>query len=107
MIKLRAENAAIRYGYLLTLYVDEFLYAYMREFRGNVVIVVINNGHEPMPVPVSINIASNSNVPPRIKQLLPDGCVLSSCFDELSDAMVSSGRLEVQLPGKSAGIYVL
>jgi glycosidase len=107
MIKLRAENAAIRYGYLLTLYVDEFLYAYMREFRGNVVIVVINNGHEPMPVPVLINIAGNSNVPPRIKQLLVDGCVLRSYFDELPDCFVSSGRLEVQLPGKSAGIYVL
>jgi hypothetical protein len=107
MIKLRAENDAIRFGYLLTLYVDDFLYAYMREFRGNVVIVMINNGCESMPVPASIDIAGNSNIPPRIKQLLADGYVLRSYFDELSDITVSSGRLEVQLPGKSAGIYVL
>jgi glycosidase len=107
MIKLRAENDAIRFGYLLTLYVDDFLYAYMREFRGNVVIVMINNGCESMPVPASIDIAGNSNIPPRIKQLLADGYVLRSYFDELSDITVSSGRLEVQLLGKSAGIYVL
>jgi glycosidase len=107
MIKLRADNPAIRYGYLLTLYADEFLYAYMREFRGNVVIVVINNGREPMPVPASINIAGNSNIPPRIKQLLADGCVIRSSFDELPDITANSGRLEVQLPGKTAGIYVL
>ncbi len=107
MIKLRAENPAIRCGYLLTLYVDEFLYAYLREFRGNVVIVVINNGREPMPVPASIDITGNGNIPPRIKSLLADSRVLKSQIDNLPDVTVSSGRLEVQLPGKSAGIYVL
>lgn len=107
MITLRAENPAIRYGYLLTLYVDEFLYAYLREFRGNVVMVVINNGREPMSCPVPIHIAANNNIPPRIKHLLADGRVLTSQFDELGDVSISSGKIEVQLPGKTAGIYVL
>jgi hypothetical protein len=87
--------------------VDEFLYAYLREFRGNVVMVVINNGREPMSFPVPIDIAANDNIPPRIKHLLADGRVLTSQFDELGDVSISSGKIEVQLPGKTAGIYVL
>jgi glycosidase len=107
LAKLRAENPAIRYGYLLTMYVDHFLYAYLREFRGNVVLVVINNGHDPMPFPVSIEIAANSNIPPRIKGLLAEGQALTSYFSELADVEVRSGRVQVQLPGKTAGIYLL
>jgi alpha-amylase len=107
LIKLRRENPAIRYGYLLTLYVDDFLYAYLREFRGNVVIAVINNGRKPMPFPASIEIAANDNVPPRIKHLLADGTVLRSQLDDAGDVTINSGKLEVQLPGKAAGIYTL
>ncbi|MHC4623355.1 MAG: alpha-amylase family glycosyl hydrolase [Planctomycetota bacterium] len=105
LIKLRAKHPAIRYGYLLTLYADEFLYAYLREFRGDVVLVVINNGRGPMPFPVSIDIAGNSNIPVRIKQLLVDGTVLVSECAELPDVTVCSGNLRVQLPSKAAGIY--
>jgi alpha-amylase len=53
MIGVRAQNPAIRYGYLFTLYVDQFFYAYLREFQGNVVLVAINNGREPMPGPAT------------------------------------------------------
>ena len=107
MIKLRSENKAIRYGYIFTLYVDQFLYSYLREFRGNVVLVVINNGYDPMPHPISIEIAINCNIPPRIKQILADGQVLISQFNELPDVTIHSGDIEVQLPGKTTGIYIL
>jgi alpha-amylase len=107
MIKLRSENKAIRYGYIFTLYVDQFLYSYLREFRGNVVLVVINNGYDPMPHPVSIEIAINCNIPSRIKQILADGQVLISQFNELPDVTIHSGGIEVQLPGKTTGIYIL
>ena len=107
MIKIRSENKAIRYGYLFTLYADHFLYAYLREFRGNVVLVVMNNGNEPMPYPAYIKIAENTNIPPRVKQILVDGQLLRSQFNEFSDLTVRSGQVEVALPGKTAGIYIL
>jgi len=71
-----------------------------------VALVVINNGHETMPFP-SIEIAANSNIPPRIIQILADGQVLTSQSNELPDITIHSGRVEVQLPGKAAGIYIL
>jgi glycosidase len=107
IIKIRNNNPAIRYGYLFTVYVDQFLYAYLREYRGNVILVVINNGYEPMPSPVSIGISGNSNIPIRIKQLLNNGKKLISQFSHLNDLTVHTGGVEVQLPGKTAGIYKL
>lgn len=107
MIKIRNTNPAIRYGYLFTLYVDQFLYSYLREFRGNVVLVFVNNGYDPMPFPITIEIDANSNIPVRIKQLLANGKQLISQFDSLSDITVQSGQIKVQLPGKMSGIYIL
>jgi alpha-amylase len=107
MIRLRRDNPALRCGYLFTLYADHFIYAYLREFRGNVVLVAINNGREPMSVPLLIEIAANSNIPPRIKELLADGRVLGSQVPEVADVTLNEGRVAVQLPRKTAGIYVL
>jgi hypothetical protein len=107
MVGLRKQNPAIRHGYLFTLYVDRFLYAYLREFRGNVVVVAINNGRDPMPAPAPVHIALNGNIPPRVKNLLVDGTALTSQFDGLPDIVVAMGALPIQLPGKTAGIYVL
>jgi alpha-amylase len=107
MIGLRARNPAVRHGYLLTLYSDRFFYAFMREFRGNVVVVAINNGRDPMPGPASIDLAGNANIPPRIRKLLPDTTTLASQFDGLPDIAVAAGKLHVQLPGKTGGVYVL
>jgi hypothetical protein len=86
--------------------VDHFLYAYLREFRGDVVIVALNNGLEPMPVPLEIHVGANSNVPPRVKQLL-EGRTLASQTAGLPDLVVGNGRVAVQLPGKTAGVYAL
>ncbi|OHB33948.1 MAG: hypothetical protein A2X84_04630 [Desulfuromonadaceae bacterium GWC2_58_13] len=107
MIRLRRANPAICYGYLFTLFVDHFIYAYLREFRGNLVLVVINNGCEAMPAPVRIEIARNGNIPPRIKALLADGQVLQSRIKAVPDTLVSDGGIDVRLPRKSAGIFTL
>jgi len=106
LIRLRSQHAAVRYGYLFTLYVDYYLYAYLREFRGDMVLVAINNGLAPMPVPATVDIAANANIPPRIKELLPDGTVFVSQFSELGDLTIEEGQLQIQLPRKTAGIYV-
>jgi alpha-amylase len=106
LLALRRRHEALRHGSLLTLYVDHFLYAYLREFRGDVVIVALNNGLEPMPVPLEIHVGANSNVPPRVKQLL-EGRTLASQTAGLPDLVVGNGRVAVQLPGKTAGVYAL
>lgn len=54
LIRLRKAHPAICYGYLFTLYVDSFIYAYLREFRGDLVLVALNNGREAMPAPLRI-----------------------------------------------------
>ena len=107
MIRVRADNPATRYGYLFTLYVDQFFYAYLREFRGNVVVVGLNNGRDPMPSPLSVNIAANNNIPKRVKDLLPHGRVLTSQLAGMADLTMHDGKFDIQLPGKTAGIYVL
>jgi alpha-amylase len=107
MIRLRSQNPAIRYGYLFTLYVDQFFYAYLREFQGNLVLVAINNGRDPMPAPATVEIGANSNIPPRITRRLLGSQPLASKIPGLGDVTVTGGRVQVQLPGKTAGVWTL
>ncbi len=106
LIGLRTSNPALRYGTLYTLYVDRFLYVFLREYRGRLVLVAINNGQLAMPSPLKVEIGGNSNLPPRVKRLLAEG-QLSDLFMEAGDLQLSAGQAELQLPGKTAGIYSL
>jgi len=105
LARFRRANPAIRCGYLLTLYVDAFVYVYLREFRGNVVLVAINNGRDDMPWPLPVTLAGNGNIPKRIKQNLADGTALTCAFGGGADLTVTGGDVSIQLPGKSAGVY--
>jgi hypothetical protein len=104
-ISIRKSNSAIAFGYLITLYVDTFIYAYMRAFRNNVVIVVINNGREAMSNPLTIHINANANIPTRIKHMLTDGTILESQYSSMKDMKIISGDFQLQLPRKIAGVY--
>ncbi|MBN1700031.1 MAG: hypothetical protein JW881_21150 [Spirochaetales bacterium] len=102
LIVLRKDNRALQYGYLFTLYSDYFLYAYLREYRGNLIIVVINNGREAMPYPVTVRIAENSNIPSRIKSIVEG----KNLKDHISGNTyrINDGCLNVKLERKSAVI---
>jgi alpha-amylase len=104
MIRLRGNHPAIRFGYLLTLYVDHFLYAFLREFRGDVVLVVVNNGLEPMPNPVTLEIEKNKNIPPRIVESL-EGTTLVSRTPGVGGLSIAAGQAQVQVPGKTAAVF--
>lgn len=108
LIRIRRENEALHFGYLFTLYSDYFLYAFLREFRGNTVIVVMNNGLEPMGQPVAISIDSNANVPIRIKQNLLSRKTLVNLLNP-NDKLEypPDGNLAVRLEGKEAKLYRL
>jgi alpha-amylase len=107
MIRLRSQNPAIRYGYLFTLYVDQYFYAYLREFQGNLVLVAINNGRDPMPAPATVEIGANSNIPPRITHRLMGSQRLASQIPGIGDVTATGGRAQVQLAGKTAGVWTL
>lgn len=107
LIRLRSQNPAIRYGYLFTLYVDQFFYAYLREFQGNLVLVAINNGRDPMPAPATIEIGANANIPPRISRRLMGSQPLASQIPGIGDVTAVGGRVQVQLSGKTAGVWTL
>ena len=104
LIEIRGQNEAVRYGYLFTLFSDYFVYSYMREFKGNTIIVVINNGFENMPSPVTIRFGENANIPQRIKDNLK-GKTLINLLDSADKIAVEDGRLKVHVPGKEAKIF--
>ena len=93
--------------YLFTLYVDQFLNAYLREFQGNLVLVAINNGQDPSASPAKIEIGGNSNIPPCIKMRLMGNQILESQIPGLSDVTITAGQVLVQLPGKTAAVWTL
>ncbi|MGB5985390.1 MAG: alpha-amylase family glycosyl hydrolase [Desulfobacterales bacterium] len=105
LIRLRAQHLALTHGYLFTLYVDSLVYVYLREFRGDLALVAINNGYEEMPLPLPVPIAVNANLPPRIKALFSGGTVLTRALEDPADLVAAEGRIWVQLPGKSAAIF--
>ncbi|MBF0329269.1 MAG: hypothetical protein HQL10_08920 [Nitrospirae bacterium] len=107
LIEIRRANECLSYGSLITLYVDSFIYAYLREFRGNVVITVINNGHQPMKVPLTIAIDTHSEIAPRIKGLMKDKTLINLFDTSDSRIQITGGAFSIKLEGKTAGIYRL
>lgn len=108
LIKIRRENDALANGYLLTLFSDHFIYAFMREFQGNTIITVINNGLEDMPYPLKIPIEQNTNIPGRIKGNMRTRKELVNLLDPQDRTQLSDdGHINVILRGKTAGIYRL
>jgi alpha-amylase len=104
LIEIRRRNEALRYGYLFTLFADYFVYCYMREFKGNTIIVAINNGFEKMPSPVTVEISKNANIPQRIKNNLTDKTFIN-LFNSSDMVPVENGSLKIHVPGKEAKIY--
>ncbi|HOW51695.1 MAG TPA: alpha-amylase family glycosyl hydrolase [bacterium] len=105
LIAIRKENEALTCGSLITLYVDRFVYAVLREFDQNVVVSVFNNGADPMPETLQIPVILNPRIAPRIKGMLEKGR-LTDLLGGLS-ARLTDGCLPVRLDGRSAAIFRL
>jgi alpha-amylase len=106
LIAIRKTNDSLMFGYQFTLYVNHFIFVYMREYRGNVIIVAINNGRERMHVPLTIKIDKNSNIPSRIKENC-NGKSLTNLLDGTDSIQFNNGNIDVQLDGKEVKIYKL
>jgi glycosidase len=104
MIDLRKANPALAYGSLLTLYADQYIYAFLREFRGNNVVVVLNNGHEPMPHSLPIHIFNNTHLPNRVRRYFADAELRNLLDPSQKPILVKEGKFSVKLPGKHATV---
>ncbi|MHB8919280.1 MAG: hypothetical protein ACYC4H_14735, partial [Desulfocucumaceae bacterium] len=90
-----------------TLYSDYFVYVFMREFRGNTIIVAMNNGTQSMTNPLKIDIGSNNNIPARIKKNLASGQKLVNLLDKTDAIEYRDGAIRPVLRTKDARIYKL
>ena len=82
-------------GALLNLYVSAQQYAYARTLRGSTVVVVINNDKKP--AGIEFEIAPDA---------LANGAVLSDLMGVAKEVQVRDGKVKVDLPARSAAIFV-
>jgi hypothetical protein len=99
----------LKYGVVITLWVDDFVYAFLRYFRDEVVIVVFNNGYQPMPSPLQIPIGKSAStdlqpLPDRIILLLSNK-KLVNVFDATESVGLQNGTFSVSVNGKSFKIF--
>lgn len=113
LIALRRANPALRYGTSTTLWVDNFIFAFVRHHRNNVVLVVINNGKEDMNEPLALpaykypdNEKTKQLLPDRILQLISDNGLTEYSNPKLKTT-VDNHHIMVKVPGKTAHIYTL
>jgi len=109
LISFRRNSDALKYGVVITLWVDSFVYAFMRYFRDEVVIVVFNNGYQPMPSPLQIPIGTSAKkdlqtLPDRIIALLTNNKLLN-IFDNTEHVGLQNGLFAVTVNGKSFKIF--
>ena len=65
LIRLRKQNAALKYGTTITLWSDDFVYAFLRIATDDVALIVINNGYLEMPTPIRLKL-NTAVIPQRV-----------------------------------------
>lgn len=109
LISFRKNSDALKYGVVITLWVDNLVYAFLRYFRDEVVIVVFNNGYQPMQFPLQIPIGKSTitdrqPLPDRIIELLSN-TMLVNIFDATELVGLRNGLFAVTVSGKSFKIF--
>jgi glycosidase len=109
LITFRKNSDALKYGVVITLWVDNFVYAFLRYFRDEVVITVFNNGYQPMQFPLEIPIGPSAM---KDKQPLPDRIILLlsnaplvNIFNPAESVQLLNGLFPVSVTGKSFKIF--
>ena len=101
LIALRKKCQPLQSGATITLWSDQFLYAFLRVSIDEVAFVIINNGYDPMPSPVRI---------PLNKTVLSDRAIAQISSDLKHwktgrDLLVTNNCIEVAVDGKTIDIY--
>ena len=100
LIRLRRASPALWTGDFTCLYVDQFVFVYLRYVDDDVAIVAIHNGWQDMPGSVAISIADNPHLPTRIKDRLANAELV--CQLTGAEIHTEGGRFELHMPGKTA-----
>jgi hypothetical protein len=79
----------------------------MQEFRGNALIIAFNNGRDPMPSPLTVQIDANSRLPQKIKTMLRDKTLIEQIDKEQAPISIKDGNFQLQLPGETSAVYKL
>lgn len=102
---IRQETDALCFGSFATLYVDHFILVFLREFRESIAIVAFNNGKDPMPHDLLVEIDRNTKLPSRIKEKLRNSRLANVL--QFGDAIKTTAEhIPLRLLGQSAKIYV-
>lgn len=69
LIRLRKKSAALKYGTTITLWSDDFVYAFLRIATDDVALVVVNNGYLEMPTPIRLKLNA-AVIPQRVVDMV-------------------------------------
>ena len=98
---MRKESAALKYGTTITLWSDDFVYAFLRIATDDVALVVINNGYVAMPAPIRLKL-NTEVIPQRVADKVA-GLVHWRNGEALQ---VQDGHALVRAEGKTIDIFV-
>ena len=101
LIRLRKNNAALKYGTTITLWSDDFVYAFLRIAIDDVALVVINNGYVEMPTPIRLKL--NTAV---IPQRVADRVAGLKHWRSGEALQVQDGHALARIEGKTIDIFV-
>jgi alpha-amylase len=101
LIGLRKQSEALRYGTTITLWSDDLVYAFLRISTDDVAFVIINNGYEPMPAPIQVDL-NRSVIPQRVVEMVAGGLRHWKSGEALQ---IRDGKVVVTVEGKTIDIY--
>jgi len=101
LIHLRKRNEALKYGTTITLWSDDLVYAFLRISTDDVAFVIINNGYEPMPVPIRVDL-NPSVIPQRVADMVAGDLKHWKTGQALQ---VQDGKVIVAVGGKTIDIF--
>lgn len=100
LIRLRKQSEALKYGTTITLWSDDLVYAFLRISTDDVVFVIINNGYQPMPVPLQADLN-----PSLLSQRVVKMVAGLEHWQTGESLQVRDGRAVVEVAGKAIEIY--
>lgn len=101
LICLRKGSEALKYGTTITLWSDEFFYAFLRISTDDVVLVIINNGYTGMPNPIPLDL-NLSLLPERVVEMIRGGLKHWKTGEALK---VQNNKVLVAVDGKTIDIF--
>jgi len=101
LIRLRKNSAALKYGTTITLWSDDFVYAFLRIATDDVALVVINNGYLDMPTPIRLKL--NLDVIPQRVAAMIAGLEHWRSGEVLQ---VQDGHALARVAGKTIDIFI-